>query len=152
MIKGLAQHSGELSYPDSLINIFGSNERALKEIEAAELISIHHSNGRPSLIRPAKPVFQTAFESLLADEVYASTMDYSLNQAAIAKSEKELAEASAELVQLSTVVGWKLGGGAPTEVLQSAQRLLLKMGAAEEKLEKLEKETARLLEVFKKEK
>lgn len=152
LIKGLAQHSGELNYADSLVNVFSSNEKALKEIEAAELISIHHSNGRPSIIRPAKPVYQTAFESLLSDRVYASTMEYALNQAAISKSEKELADASAELVQLSTVVGWKLGGGTPTEVQQSAQRLLAKMGSAEEKLAKLEKEKARLLEIFKKEK
>ena len=150
LIKGLAEHNGELNYADSLITIFSSNEKALKEIEAAELISVHHSNGRPSLIRPAKPVFQTAFDSLLADKVYASTMDYALNQAAIAKSEKELAEASAELVQLSSVVGWKLGGGTPTEVLHSAQRLLSKMGTAEEKLEKLEREKTCLLEVLKK--
>ena len=53
----------QISYHDTLINFpFKGDEMALRNMEHAELITITTHDGRPSTIKPGKPVYRCVFE------------------------------------------------------------------------------------------
>ena len=56
----------QIPYHDTLINFpFKGEEMALRSMEHAELITITTHNGRPSTIRPGKPVYKFVFERVV---------------------------------------------------------------------------------------
>jgi hypothetical protein len=56
----------QLPYHDTLSNFpFKGEETALRSMEHAELITITTHNGRPSTIRPGKPVYKWVFERVV---------------------------------------------------------------------------------------
>ena len=56
----------EVGYYDTLVDFpFKGDETALRSMEHAELISISTRNGRPSTIRPGKPVLRWVFERIV---------------------------------------------------------------------------------------
>ncbi|KAJ7903824.1 RNA12 protein-domain-containing protein [Mycena olivaceomarginata] len=65
LFKLLSKNS-ELPYHEVLLEFpFKGDEAPLRSMEHAELISIGTHNGRPSTIRPGKPVFRAVFERLV---------------------------------------------------------------------------------------
>ena len=65
VLKVLAK-SPEIGYYDMLVDFpFKGDENALRAMEHAELITIVAKNGRPSGIRPGKPVFRWVFERVV---------------------------------------------------------------------------------------
>jgi RNA12 protein len=91
----------EIPYDSVLLDpLFGQDETPLHELAQAELISIGTSpEGRPSLIRPGRPVFSAAFNLLIRDAVFHAKMEllrltFMANEGAkaIDKCEEELAK------------------------------------------------------------
>jgi hypothetical protein len=100
IVKGLAKQ-GKLSYADVLFNSFKGNEAAIKSLEAADLISIQHTNGRPAYIIPATTVFLSAFKLLVADPMFSASNDYELGEILIKKAEGEFFISRFTLIHLT---------------------------------------------------
>ncbi|GAA5982300.1 hypothetical protein JCM5350_006133, partial [Sporobolomyces pararoseus] len=154
VIKGLVKF-GELKYAETLIKMFGGDESALRALENSELISVTHQNGRPSLIKPGRPVYRSAFSLLLSDPIFSSTLEYRSVTSALSQAQNDLKSSQQELLELSKLFvpetgKWSLGGGSktPKEVQVRVKKTLDKMRAAEGKVEELSKEKTRLLNVF----
>jgi hypothetical protein len=168
----------QLKYADVLVNApFKSDEAALRALENAEMISISHRDGpssvlplapghpnltsahphpgRPSVIRPGKPVYRSAFQTLLADDVFRASIEFQINSSATATATSELHAAEKSLFELSQLFGsgngkWVFGGGStvPREIELRVGALLAKMRDAEDKLDRLEKQKVELLKVL----
>ncbi|GAA5872893.1 hypothetical protein JCM1840_005881 [Sporobolomyces johnsonii] len=154
LVKGLTEKE-ELKYAETLLKTFGGDETALRALENAEMISIHHRDGRPSVIRPGKPVYRSAFALLLSDTVFRSTLEYRAVLSALSTAQADLGAAQAGLIELSKLFTpdqgrWTFGGGSrtPREVEVRVGKLLGKMKASEEAIEKLGAEKERLLKVL----
>ncbi|KDE03772.1 hypothetical protein MVLG_05774 [Microbotryum lychnidis-dioicae p1A1 Lamole] len=147
----------ELKYADVLFNApFKSDEAALRSLENSEFIIISHRDGRPSTIRPGKPVYRSAFSLLLSDSVFRSSIEFQINASAINTTTTELNAASKSLIELSQLFGdatgtFAFGGGrhVPREIEVRVAGLLGKMRECEDKLERLEEEKKDLLRVLK---
>ncbi|KAF8556910.1 hypothetical protein OG21DRAFT_506541 [Imleria badia] len=105
VLKQLARKA-ELPYYDVLANFpFKGDEVALRSMERAELISIGTLNGRPSTIRPGKPVFKYVFERLVNDAIFRATQDMAVNDKLIAGADSTVRACEAELVTLQEIAG-----------------------------------------------
>ncbi|KAF8431788.1 RNA12 protein-domain-containing protein [Boletus edulis BED1] len=105
ILKQLAQKA-ELPYYDVLANFpFKGDELALLSMDHSELISIGTLNGRPSTIRPGKPVFKYVFERLVNDPVFRATQDMAVNDKLIAGAESTIKACEAELATLQGIAG-----------------------------------------------
>lgn len=161
LVKNLTQEE-ELKYGSVLVNSpFKGNETALRALETAELISVVHVDGRPSLIRPGKPVYRSAFLRLRQDKGWEAALQYRVNQASQKSAMKDLTAAEDRLGELSKLFGgaagaaggaWVFGGGmrVPPEVEDRVGMLLAGMKDAEDRLKKLVAEEAKLLETLSK--
>jgi len=113
-------------------------------MEHAELISITTLDGRPSMIRPGKPVYRYVFERLVDDPVFRSRQDIALNEKAIASSESTIKSCEDELLKLEKVRALDSGLLSIGATRQRANFLLTKMQEAESKIEKLEQANTKL--------
>ena len=79
IVKSLAS-TDCLRYNELLLSdIFKSGgEATLQALEQAELISIVSSNGRPTSIKPGKPVYAAAFRQLTEDHVLKARLDLAI--------------------------------------------------------------------------
>ena len=79
IIKSLAS-AGSLRYNELLLSdVFKSGgEATLQALEQAEMITIVSSNGRPTSIKPGKPVYAAAFRQLTEDHVLKAKMDLAI--------------------------------------------------------------------------
>lgn len=101
MIKGLGHsEDGTLPYNQILTSdLFKENgEAILLALEQAELIAIRATNGFPHTVKPAKPVYRTAFKRVAENKALSSRLDLSIlsqllkkENSAITKHEEELA-------------------------------------------------------------
>lgn len=160
LMKGLVANQ-ELKYADVLVNgPFGSNDGPLRELENAQLITVLHRDGRPSVIRPGKPVYRSAFAHLLSDDVFVASLAIASNASASSSAQADLDSASKALLELSQLFGgagssnagrWVFGGSTtvPPEIEYRVGKLLGKMRAAEDKLDALAKEKEELVKVLK---
>ncbi|KAJ2703713.1 mitochondrial escape protein 2 [Coemansia sp. IMI 203386] len=78
--------------------LFAGNDVALLGLAEAQLITMTYDNDRPSRIRPGRPVYGVAFDRILEDPGFASSMSIKMNKkfieletARIRKAEEELA-------------------------------------------------------------
>lgn len=150
ILKALSK-STELPYYDVLLDFpFKGDEAALRSMEHAELISITTSDGRPSTIRPGRPVYRYVFERLVNDEIFRSVQDIALNDKAIASAESTIRACEDELLKLEKIRPLDSGILASGASRQRADFLLKKMYEAETKLEKLEAANAVLKKGLKK--
>lgn len=145
----------QLKYSEALIKIFGGDEASLRALENHELISITHLGGRPSTIKPGRPVYRSAFSLLLSDPIFLSTLEYRSVTSALSSAQADLKASQSDLLELSKLFvpetgKWSLGGGSrtPREVEVRVKKTLEKMRASEEKVEKLGNEKTRLMKVF----
>lgn len=133
---------------------FKGDDGALRAMENAELIAIGTHEGRPSVIRPGRPVYHWVFERLVGDAVFQATQEISFNEKQIALAESTIQKCEDELQRLKTMDdisgGWFkwLRGG--RRGVQERERLLLrKFGEANRKVEELERENKGLKMVIK---
>jgi len=140
----LLAHTPSLRYNELLQHdlLKTSPDSTLQSLETAELISIVSINGRPSAIKPGKPVYKAAFEKLVADEALAARMDLEVLAQLIGVESRTIEKCEAEL--------GLLGGfpGRPGEVRPRVEWLLRKLGGSQAKVEGYERDGVRLKKVL----
>ena len=112
-------------------------EPTLQALESAELITIECSNGRPHAIKPGKPVYQAAFRHLTQDQVLKSRMDLAIYTQLIGIENKNIEKYENELKLLQEA-------NARPSFMSRVQWLLNKADASQVKVEKYERESAKL--------
>lgn len=121
----------------------GVAETSIKALEQAELVSVQSLNGRPYSIKPGKPVYQSAFRSLVADRVLAAKMDLAVAGEKVAKENKSIGAWEEELRLIGELPKQ------PGELAGRVQWLLANCAESQGKVEGLERETGRLKKVLK---
>ncbi|KAJ7366516.1 RNA12 protein-domain-containing protein [Mycena albidolilacea] len=145
LFKLLSKNS-ELPYHKVLLEFpFKGDEAPLRSMEHAELISIGTHNGRPSTIRPGKPVFQAVFERMVNDSIFQATQDIAFNEKVIAAAENTVKACEIELLSLKDIEG-RWGGNAASST--RSRYLLSKMHASAMKIEALEDRNSELKKVL----
>ncbi len=143
LVKELASNE-TLKYNELLLNdTFKSNgESVLQNLEQAELITISSKNGRPTSVKPGKPVYQAAFEYLIEDDALKARLDLALlteqmstETATVDKCEKEL-EVLASLPNAG-------------DLKPRIRYLLSKAMASQKSIERLEQEAGGLKKIMK---
>lgn len=155
----------KVPYHDVLMDFpFKGDEGPLREMEHAELIAINTHNGRPTTIKPGKPVYRFVFEKLVhgkhllfpflrqyltnkttTDPVFAATQDIAYNQKIIASNEATVRACEEELMTLKEVeAGTSHWWGSRRAVSGRGEYLLKKMRVAVDKIEALEKHNSML--------
>ncbi|KAF9475682.1 hypothetical protein BDN70DRAFT_883451 [Pholiota conissans] len=100
VLKMLAK-SSEVGYYDMLVDFpFKGDESALRNMEHAELISISTKDGRPTTIRPGKPVFRWVFERVVNDKVFQATQELAYNENQVLELEAKIQRYEQELAVL----------------------------------------------------
>ncbi|PPQ63196.1 hypothetical protein CVT24_005741, partial [Panaeolus cyanescens] len=90
--------SEEIPYYDLLLEFpFKGDEAALRNMEHAEILSIGMKEGRPSTIRPGKPVFRWVFERMVDDRTFQATQDLAFNEKYIKELEEKIKTYEQEL-------------------------------------------------------
>ncbi|KAF9452822.1 hypothetical protein P691DRAFT_771933 [Macrolepiota fuliginosa MF-IS2] len=154
VVKILSTKS-EVSYHDILIDFpFKGDDNALRGMENAELIAIGTHEGRPSTIRPGKPVYRWVFEKLVNDSVFRATQEIAFNEKQIISSETLIQKCEDELQRLKTLEdlesGWFRWLRGTRRGIRERERLLLrKLGEANRKVEELERMNKELKVVIK---
>ncbi|PWZ03675.1 hypothetical protein BCV70DRAFT_209908 [Testicularia cyperi] len=103
VVQQLAK-KGEISYYGLLHTDFKGNEAPIKSLEQAEIISVRHHDGRPSMIRAGRPVMQEAISRLVSDRVFKDTQTLLSNAAAIESAEKSLRTIETEIFDISKMI------------------------------------------------
>lgn len=122
---------------------FKGDEGKLRAMEEAELISVRHKDGRPSLIRAGRPVLLEAMKDLVqSDRTFRLTQELLDAKASLGKSDAAIRDLEKEmqmLVELS-----KIGGrGVAARVDSLAKKLEAeqsKLGNTEQKVGELQEE------------
>ncbi|PIL23760.1 hypothetical protein GSI_13510 [Ganoderma sinense ZZ0214-1] len=147
LMKQLARQP-EIPYHEVLTDFPFKNEgdeTSLRSMELAELITIGTVNGRPSTIKPGKPVYKWVFERLVQDPAFQASQDIGFNKKVIASSEAIVKACEDELLTLKDVdAGTANWWGSKRAVEMRANFLLKKMRAAQEKIETLERQNIQL--------
>jgi len=149
VLKRLAKVD-EIAYHDVLYDFpFKGDESALRSMEHAELIAIGTNNGRPSVIKPGKPVYRFVFGRLVADPVFHAIQELSSNSQRITSAEATIKACEDELKELATIGDTRSSWMSRRSATAArAAYLLKKMHAAENTLEKLEVANAELKKVL----
>ena len=146
LVRSLAS-SDCLRYNELLLSdIFKSNgEATLRALEQAEMISIVSSNGRPTSIKPGKPVYAAAFRQLAADRVLRSRLDLAILSELIKIETQGIEKCESELNLLATLPG------PPAKLKGRSQWLLNKLQKSQGNIEQYEKESGALKKVLQQE-
>ena len=150
LVKSLAA-ADSLRYNELLLSdIFKSNnpdggEATLQALEQAEMITIVSSNGRPTAIKPGKPVYAAAFRQLTEDNVLRSRLDLAILSTLTKIETQGIDKYEAELNLLGRLPG------SPAELRGRTKWLLDKLYASQRKIEAYERESAGLKEVLQRE-
>lgn len=146
LVKSLAA-SDSLRYNELLLSdIFKSGgEATLQALEQAEMITIVSSNGRPTSIKPGKPVYAAAFRQLTGDQVLKAKLDLSVLSELIRIETQGIDKYEAELNLLGNLPG------SPKELRGRIKWLLGKLFTGQAKVEQYEKESGALKKVLQQE-
>ena len=106
IVKSLA-YTECLRYNELLLSdIFKSGgEATLQALEQAEMITIVSSNGRPTRIKPGKPVYAAAFRQLTEDHVLKARLDLAILTQLIKVETAGIDKYEAELNLLAALPG-----------------------------------------------
>ncbi|TDL27233.1 hypothetical protein BD410DRAFT_740017 [Rickenella mellea] len=153
VVMKLLAKQDEISYHDILLDFpFKGDETVLRNMEHAELITIGTHDGRPSTIRPGRPVYRSVFERLVADPVFHAIQDIAFNDKVISSAEATVRSCEDELIRLKEIgmesPHW-WGGQSATGM--RAAYLTRKMRTAGGKIEVLEMKNAELKKLLAKE-
>ncbi|RXW24136.1 hypothetical protein EST38_g1699 [Candolleomyces aberdarensis] len=150
IVSALAKQS-QIAYYEVISDFpFKGDETALRNMEHAELITITTHSGRPSSIKPGKPMFRWVFERLVKDPVFQAVQEINLNDKAIAKAERTVKECEDELTTLGNIMAaepkswysWLVSRR--TASRERARYVADKMLKAEKKVEALERKNEAL--------
>ena len=143
LVKQLAD-SESLRYNEVLLSdIFKTDgEGVLQSLEQAEMITIVSSNGRPTSIKPGKPVYSAAFKQLTEDHVLKARLDLAILSQLIKIETQGIDKYEAELNLLANLPG------APKETRGRAKWLLGKLWTSQNKVEGYERESGALKKIL----
>ncbi|KAF1961499.1 hypothetical protein CC80DRAFT_522887 [Byssothecium circinans] len=144
LIKQLAEEES-LRYNELLLSdTFKTHgEAAIRALEQAELISIVSSpSGRPSLIKPGKPIYYPAFKRLTQDRVLKSRLDLAILTDLVKVENATIEKCEGELLKLSEIEGQ------PALIAGRVQYLLAKLAKSQKKVEGFEGEMVGLKKVL----
>lgn len=144
LIKELAQKES-LRYNEIIIDdmLKAGGESVLQALEQAELISIvSGANGRPSMIKPGKPVYHPAFKRLTEDKVLKSRLDLAILTHLTKVENATIEKCENELLLLSQL------RSQPAQTTGRVNYLLAKLMASQGKVEKYEVEMKGLKKVL----
>lgn len=146
LVKSLAA-SETLRYNEVLLSdIFkAGSEDTLRALEQAEMITIVSSNGRPTSIKPGKPVYAAAFKQLTEDHVLKARLDLAILSELIKIETQGINKHEAELNLLGNLPGQ------PQEVRGRVTWLLGKLRAGQDKVEKYDEESGGLKKILQQE-
>ncbi|KAF8350904.1 RNA12 protein-domain-containing protein [Amanita rubescens] len=142
IVKLLSEQS-EIPYYDVLYNVpFSGEESSLREMERAEIISIRTLEGRPSTIKPGRPILKWVFSRLASDSIFAAIEQISYNSKLISNYEKTIRSGEEELIGLRQVLETQTSGWFFTTydggLRSRARYTATKINAAQKQLEALE--------------
>ncbi|KAK0502922.1 RNA12 protein-domain-containing protein [Armillaria luteobubalina] len=147
VVKKLANQP-EISYSEILLDFpFKGDEAPLRNMEHAELISIGTHLGRPSTIKPGKPIFKWVFQRLEKDAIFQATQDLAFNEKVIATAEANIKAYEQELSTLKNMgadTSFWSNFSMSSVLSQRAKYLLSKAMTAQSKVETLEKQNVQL--------
>jgi hypothetical protein len=144
LIKELSKKES-LRYNEVLLDdiLKPGGESVLRALEQAELITIISGpNGRPSTIRPGKPVYHPAFKRLAEDKVLKSHLDLAILTNLTKIENATIDKCENELLLLSKLKNQ------PAQLTSRVQYLLAKLMASQTKVEKYEAEIKDLKKVM----
>ena len=145
LVKSLASATS-LRYNEILLDdVFKSGDASLQALEQAEMITIISSNGRPTSIKPGKPVYAAAFRQLTDDHVLKAKWDLAILSEKIKIETQSIEKYEAELNLLGRLPGQ------PQEIRGRIKWLLGKLYASQAKVERHEKESGGLKKVLQQE-
>lgn len=122
-----------------------NGEETINALEQAELVSVTRKNGRPSLIKPGKPVLAATFKQLIGDQVLRSRLDLKILEKLIAGENASINKYEEELQVLGSI---------PKQPVESSERtkwLFKKLVDSQRKIEGYEKQSAELKEILRRE-
>jgi len=139
-----------IPYHETLMNApFRGEEGPLRNMEHMELITVDMQDGRPSAIRPGRPIYRHVFRRLANDPIFQAVQDLAFNAKLIEKAEATVLACEREL-QVLRLIGfdsarwWRRTSATGIR----AKYLMDKMGNAQATLQKLEKESGELRKVL----
>lgn len=132
----------ELLLTDTYKRSASGGEATLQALEQAELISIVSAGGRPSAIKPGKPVYAAAFRHLCQDKVLSARLDL--------KTLEELTKGEVEGITKAEQELSVLGGlpGKPAEIDFRVRYLLRKVLVGQDKVEEYERQSKVLKKIL----
>ena len=144
LVRSLAQ-TDCLRYNEILLHdiLKAGGEATLQALEQAELITIVSSNGRPTGIKPGKPVYAAAFRQLTDDRVLAAKLDLAILNELVRGETAGIEKCELELERLG-----RMEGGIPKEARGRTRYLLGKLAGSQEKIEGWEGEGGGLKKVL----
>lgn len=145
LVKSLAINP-QLSYNAILLDpVFSLDETPLHELAQAELIAISSTpEGRPSIIRPGRPVFAAAFAKLAEDKVFNAKMELDRLTCLAAEEKKTIDKAEEELAKLR-----ELPSGQVKEMEGRIRYLLKKINASQRNIEGFDYEMGKTKTILK---
>lgn len=144
LIKTLAEKES-LRYNEVLLDdiLKVGGENVLRALEQAELITIGSGpNGRPSTVKPGKPVYLSAFKRLTEDKVLRSRLDLAVLTSLSKIENATIDKCENELLLLSKL------RSQPSQTTGRVNYLLAKMMASQNKVESYELEMKGLKKVL----
>lgn len=163
VLRALASRDA-VPYHETLMNVpFKGEEGPLRSMEQAELIAVDTQDGRPSTIRPGRPIYHYVFRRLVdgmfthwhtpaaqtqyfyLDPIFQATQDLTFNAKLVETAEATVRSCEQELQVLHTIgldsAHWWSGA---TATGIRAKYLMERMANAQATLQKLEKENGEL--------
>ncbi|EGE07329.1 RNA12 protein [Trichophyton equinum CBS 127.97] len=140
-----ASEEASIRYSDIILSeLFKKDgEATLRALEKAELISVISKNGRPSIIKPGKPVLAAAFRQLVEDKVLSSRLDLRILGQMITIQNQAINKIEDELKVLGTFPK------EPSEARRRIKWLLANLALNQAKIDQYEMESAQLKLVLK---
>jgi len=145
LVKTLASNP-QVSYNGILLDpLFAQDETPLLELAQAELIAISSSaEGRPSVIKPGRPVFSAAFALLAGDTVFSAKMELGRLTFLAGEEKKTIEKAEEELARLK-----ELPTPQAKELESRISYLLKKIQASQVNILRFDKEMDRVKTILK---
>ncbi|KAI1987985.1 mitochondrial escape protein 2 [Ophidiomyces ophidiicola] len=141
LIKSLGDtKDGDVLYSQVLFSDLSKKdgERTIRALEQMELISVTTLNGRPSTIKPGRPVYAAAFKRLLEDDVLRCRLDIRTLGQQTEMELENIKKCEGELQVLSSFAK------EPREIRPRVSWLLSKLASSQAKIEGYERESAEL--------
>jgi RNA12 protein len=146
LVKALSKIP-QISYNNLLLDPLFPDESTLRDLAQAEFITIVSTpEGRPSTIKPGRPVFSAAFALLANDKVFSARMELGRLTFLQGEEKKNIEKAEEELAKLTD-----LPAGQAKEIEGRIRYVLRKIQTSQLKIQEYDVDMFQVKEVLKKE-